>query len=121
MGAIQIKRIYWPAEKADGKRILIDRLWPRGVKKESAHIDEWMKAIAPSDALRKWFHQDSNREKWEEFKAKYTLELKQNAAVNDLLDIINKNEKVTLLYAARDEYQNHALVLMEFINELLKH
>jgi uncharacterized protein YeaO (DUF488 family) len=121
MGTIQIKRIYLPAEKTDGKRILVDRLWPRGVKKESAQLDIWLKAIAPSDALRKWFHQDSNREKWEEFKAKYLLESKQNTAVNDLLDIINKNEKVTLLYAARDEYQNHALVLMEFINELLKH
>jgi uncharacterized protein YeaO (DUF488 family) len=121
MGAIQIKRIYEPAEKTDGKRILVDRLWPRGVKKESAQLDEWMKAIAPSDALRKWFHQDSDREKWEEFKAKYMLELKQNTAVNDLLDIISKNGKITLLYAAHDEQQNHALVLREFINELLKH
>ena len=120
MGAIQIKRIYEPTEKTDGKRILVDRLWPRGVKKESAQIDEWMKAIAPFDALRKWFHQGSDHEKWQEFKAKYMLELKQNTAVNDLLDIISKNEKVTLLYAARDEYQNHALVLLEFINDLLK-
>jgi uncharacterized protein YeaO (DUF488 family) len=121
MGAIQIKRIYQPAEKADGKRILVDRLWPRGVKKEAAQIDEWMKAIAPSDALRKWFHQDNDPTKWQEFKAKYMLELKQNTAVNDLLDIINKNEKVTLLYAARDEQQNHALILMQFIDNLLKH
>ena len=120
MGAIQIKRIYQPAEKADGKRILVDRLWPRGVKKEAAQIDEWMKAVAPSDALRKWFHQDNDPAKWQEFKAKYTLELKQNTAINDLLDIMSKNEKVTLLYAARGEQQNHALVLMQFINELLK-
>jgi uncharacterized protein YeaO (DUF488 family) len=120
MGVIQIKRIYQPAEKTDGKRILIDRLWPRGVKKEAAQIDEWMKTIAPSDALRKWFHQANDPAKWQEFKAKYVLELKQNTAVSDLLDIISKNEKVTLLYAARDEQQNHALVLMQFINELLK-
>jgi uncharacterized protein YeaO (DUF488 family) len=120
MGAIQIKRIYEPAEKTDGKRILVDRLWPRGMKKESAHIDEWLKAVAPSDALRKWFHQDSALSKWQEFQAKYILELKQNTAVNDLLDTISKNEKVTLLYAARDEQQNHALVLLQFVNELLK-
>jgi len=120
MTTLQIKRIYQPVEKTDGKRILVDRLWPRGLKKEAAQIDEWMKAIAPSDALRKWYHQD-NAAKWLEFKAKYLLKLKQNTAVNDLLDIISKNEKVTFLYAARDEQQNHALVLMQFINELLKH
>jgi uncharacterized protein YeaO (DUF488 family) len=120
MGVIQIKRIYQPAEKTDGKRILIDRLWPRGVKKESAQIDQWMKAIAPSDDLRKWFHQDDGAAKWQEFKLKYILELKQNVAVTDLLDIISKNKKITLLYAARDEQQNHALVLMQFINELLE-
>jgi len=120
MGTLQIKRIYQPAEKADGNRILVDRLWPRGVKKEAAKLDEWLKAIAPSDTLRKWFHQDSDPAKWQEFKAKYMLELKQNTAVDDLLDIISKNEKVTLLYAAHDEQQNHALVLLEFINELLK-
>jgi len=120
MGAIQIKRIYQPAEKADGKRILVDRLWPRGVKKEAAQIDEWMKAIAPTDALRKWFHEDNDPAKWQEFKAKYMLELKQNTVVNDLLDIINKNKVVTLLYAARNEQQNHALVLLQFIGELMK-
>jgi len=120
VGAIQIKRIYQPADKADGKRILVDRLWPRGVKKESVQLDIWLKAIAPSEALRKWFHQDNELAKWGEFKAKYLLELKQNPAIRELLDIINQNEKVSLLYAARDEQQNHALVLMQFINELLK-
>jgi uncharacterized protein YeaO (DUF488 family) len=121
MGTVQIKRIYQPFENTDGKRILVDRLWPRGVKKEAAQIDVWMKAIAPSDALRKWFHQDKDASKWTEFKVKYLLELKQNtAAVNDLLDLISKNEKVTLLYAAHDELHNHALVLHEFIDELPK-
>ncbi len=120
MGALQIKRIYQPADKSDGKRILVDRLWPRGVKKEAAHLDIWLKTIAPSEALRKWFHQDSDRAKWDEFKANYLLELKENPAVNELLDMISKNEKVTLLYAAHDEQHNHALVLLEFVNELLK-
>ncbi len=120
MATLQIKRIYQPAEKSDGKRILVDRLWPRGVKKEAAQLDQWMKAIAPSEALRKWFHQDSDRAKWDEFKAKYQLELKQNPAVDELLDMISKNEKITLLYAAHDELHNHALVLLGFINELLK-
>jgi uncharacterized protein YeaO (DUF488 family) len=120
MAALQIKRIYQPAGKSDGKRILVDRLWPRGVSKEVAQLDEWLKAIAPSEALRKWFHQDSNRARWEEFKAKYLLELKQNPAVDELLDIINKNEKVTLLYAAHDEQHNHALVLLDFIEDMLK-
>jgi len=121
MGTLQIKRIYQPSEKTDGKRILVDRLWPRGIKKEVAQIDMWMKAIAPSDALRKWFHSDGDHSKWEEFKAKYIFELKHNpAAVNELLDLIRKNENVTLLYAARDEQQNHALVLLDFIERLLK-
>ena len=120
MATIQIKRIYQPADKSDGKRILVDRLWPRGVKKESAQLDEWMKAIAPSEALRKWFHQDNDRTKWDEFKAKYLLELKENPAVDELLDMISKNEKVTLLYAAHDEQHNHARILLQFIDELLK-
>ncbi len=98
MGTIQVKRIYEPVEKTDGVRILVDRLWPRGVKKEAAHLDEWMKAIAPSDALRKWFHHDPAE--WQEFEGKYVLELKQNNAVNDLLDIISKN-KTCLKNAAR--------------------
>jgi uncharacterized protein YeaO (DUF488 family) len=118
MGTVHIKRIYEPAEKADGKRILVDRLWPRGVKKESAQIDEWLKAVAPSDNLRKFYHQGTIP--WDGFKAKYMFELKQNDAVKDLLEIINKNTKVTLLYAARDEHQNHALVLLQFIDAILK-
>jgi uncharacterized protein YeaO (DUF488 family) len=118
MGSIKVKRIYEPAEKTDGIRILVDRLWPRGVKKETAQLDEWLKAIAPSDGLRKWFHQDADPGKWQEFKAKYILELKQNDAVVHLQDIISKNKVVTLLYAAHDQQQNHALVLLEFIDKL---
>jgi uncharacterized protein YeaO (DUF488 family) len=118
MGTVQIKRIYEPVDKKDGARILVDRLWPRGIKKESAQLDEWMKDIAPSVDLRKWFKHDSA--KWEEFQAKYNFELKHNDAVKALLDYIKKNKMVTLLYAAHDEQHNHALVLHHFISELLK-
>jgi uncharacterized protein YeaO (DUF488 family) len=115
MATVQIKRIYQPADETDGKRILVDRLWPRGVKKETAHLDDWMKDIAPSTELRKWFNHDAAV--WQEFEARYVLELKQNAtAVNKLLDVVKANNKVTLLYAAHDEIHNHALVLLHFVN-----
>jgi uncharacterized protein YeaO (DUF488 family) len=118
MGTVKIKRIYEPFDKQDGVRILVDRLWPRGVKKETAHLDEWMKAIAPSTELRKWFNHDTP--KWDEFQLKYMHELTQNDAVKDLLGLVKKHKKVTLLYAAHDEQHNHALVLQEFIGEVLK-
>ena len=118
MGTVKIKRIYEPFDKQDGVRILVDRLWPRGVKKEMAHIDEWMKAIAPSTELRKGFNHD--KPKWDEFQLKYTHELTQNDAVKDLLDLVKKHKTITLLYAAHDEQHNHALVLQQFIGEVLK-
>ena len=118
MGTVQVKRVYEPVEATDGKRILVDRLWPRGMKKESAHLDEWLKDIAPSTELRKWFHHDVAE--WHEFTACYMLELKQNSAVNTLLDIIDRNKTVTLLYGAPDTEHNHALVLLQFINEAIK-
>ncbi|MDB5127368.1 DUF488 domain-containing protein [Mucilaginibacter sp.] len=118
MGTIKIKRIYEPFDKQDGMRILVDRLWPRGVKKETAHLDEWMKAIAPSTELRKWFNHDTP--KWDQFQLKYTHELMQNDAVKELLDLVKKHKTITLLYAAHDEKHNHALVLQEFIGEVLK-
>ena len=113
MASIKIKRIYEPAVESDGFRVLVDRLWPRGIKKENAGIDEWLKAIAPSTDLRKWYHQDLRN--WQEFKHKYLLELKDNPAVDELLSLINKHETITFLYAARDEQQNHALVLRDFL------
>jgi uncharacterized protein YeaO (DUF488 family) len=118
MGKIQVKRIYEPVENTDGVRILVDRLWPRGIKKESVHLDAWMKDIAPSTELRKRFHQDPT--KWEEFEADYRLELKENPAVKDLIAIVNKNKSVTFLYAVRDEQHNHAMILREFIQPFLK-
>lgn len=118
MGSIHIKRIYEPAARDDGKRVLVDRLWPRGLKKESAQLDEWMKNVAPSTELRKWFHQNTSQ--WEGFRVKYLHELKLNDAVNALLELVQDNHRVTLLYAAHDEQHNHAQVLQHFITEKLK-
>jgi uncharacterized protein YeaO (DUF488 family) len=118
MGTVQTKRVYETISKDDGKRILVDRLWPRGISKEAIHIDEWMKNIAPSATLRKWFNHEPA--KWDEFLLKYTAELKQNDTVSHLLEIINDNKVTTLLYAAHDEQHNHALVLQKFIMDLQK-
>jgi len=115
MPAIKIKRIYEPAAKSDGYRVLVDRLWPRGIKKEDIHIDVWMKEIAPSTELRKWIHQDPD--KWEQFITKYKAELKGSAALQEFLAVLQKHKTVTLLYAAKDEQRNHALVLEQFINK----
>lgn len=110
---IKIKRIYDPPEDADGLRILIDRIWPRGVSKESARLDEWLKEIAPSDELRKWF--DHKEENFEEFSKKYKEELKNNhQTVEHLLQLI-QNKTTTLLYGAKDQKHNQAVVLQEFL------
>ncbi|MES2109189.1 MAG: DUF488 domain-containing protein [Bacteroidota bacterium] len=115
MKDLRIKRIYEPAEKADGFRILVDRLWPRGVKKETAGIDLWLKDVAPSTELRQWFH--IGDKDWQEFRHKYLLELKHNPAAHELAGLIEFHKVLTLLYAAKDEHQNHALVLKEFISD----
>ena len=110
---IKIKRIYEDASPEDGMRIFVDRLWPRGMKKEDAHFDLWLKDIAPSSSLRKWFGHDPNR--WPEFKAKYMEELK---LMEEELSIIIRAEAegtVTLLYAARDVRHNEAVVIKDFV------
>jgi len=112
---LHIKRIYEPAAEGDGKRILVDRLWPRGVNKSDAHVDIWLKDIAPSTDLRRWFGHDPN--KWDEFRQRYRDELKNNAAaVHALKEQIEKS-MVTLLYGARDREHNNAVVLMDFIRD----
>ena len=116
MHIINIKRIYLPSEKSDGFRILVDRLWPRGVSKESARLDLWLKDIAPSTELRQWFHTDNGTDKWEVFKGRYLGELKNNAAVDQLKKIMEKSETVTLLFSVNDETHNHALILRDFIS-----
>ena len=112
---ITIKRIYEDYDKADGYRMLVDRLWPRGIKKEAAKLDEWNKDIAPSPELRKWF--DHQEEKFKEFSKKYKEELLQNnkAEIKRIRDIAKK-EKLTLLYGAKDPKINHAVVLLDVIN-----
>lgn len=115
---LKIKRIYEPWDPSDGVRILIDRVWPRGVSKERARLDEWMKDIAPSPTLRKWFQHDP--EKFAEFKKAYRGELEADSekigAVSRLLDMLDTNV-VTLLYGAKDEIHNHAIVLKQYLEE----
>lgn len=114
--SFQTKRIYEEPLGEDGYRVLVDRLWPRGVSKEHARLDEWMKEITPSPELRKWF--DHDPDKFEEFKKRYEHELaSKNEPVKKLLDLA-KDQTVTLLYAAKDERDNHANVLKGF---LLRH
>jgi uncharacterized protein YeaO (DUF488 family) len=110
---LKIKRIYDPASPDDGKRILIDRLWPRGMKKEDAKIDEWLKDIAPSDALRKWFAHDPR--KWKEFMERYKKEIKDKGEILARLKKEVKQKDVTLLYSARDEEHNNAIALKEML------
>lgn len=109
----KIKRVYDRASRNDGKRILVDRLWPRGLKKEEARIDEWMKEVAPSGELRKWFGHDPK--KWPEFKKRFHAELKgKKQAVNGIIDMACKGN-VTLLYASKVELFNNAAALKEYI------
>ena len=112
---LQIKRIYDEPKKQDGVRILVDRLWPRGVTKERAAVKHWLKDVAPSPALRTWFGHDPKR--FESFGAKYVKELAHNDAVDELRDIIAKHKTVTLLYAAKDPHVNHAILLQKFLSK----
>ncbi|MGB9711924.1 MAG: DUF488 domain-containing protein [Dissulfurimicrobium sp.] len=113
---IKIKRVYDPVSADDGKRILVDRLWPRGIKKYSAAIDEWLKDIAPSNELRKWFSHDPSR--WAEFKERYIEELKQKRDVLKRLRMDANKEGITLIFAAKDTKHNNAAVLMELIGQM---
>jgi uncharacterized protein YeaO (DUF488 family) len=111
---IKVKRIYDHADREDGFRILVDRLWPRGVSKDKAKIDLWLKEVAPSDDLCNWFSHDP--EKWEDFKKKYALELRGKT---ELIRKIRQAEKdrgtVTLLYSAKDQEHNQAVALNDFL------
>jgi uncharacterized protein YeaO (DUF488 family) len=111
---IQIKRVYEKPDPKDGFRILVDRLWPRGLTKEKAAVDLWLKDVAPSTELRKWFGHDP--EKWKEFQKKYLKELKENKEAVDTLKEHLKKGTVTLLYAAKDEAHNEAQVLKDYFS-----
>jgi uncharacterized protein YeaO (DUF488 family) len=113
--AIRIKRVYDAPGKNDGTRVLVDRIWPRGLSKESAAIDVWMKEVAPSTALRKWFGHDPAR--WDEFQSRYRKELdRRGDAVAELVRLA-KQGRLTLVYAAKDEDHNNAVVLKEYVEE----
>lgn len=113
--SIQIKRIYKDASDDDGYRALVDRLWPRGVSKEAAKLDEWNKEVSPSPELRKWF--DHEPKKFKEFKKRYETELADREEVLDKLVEQAGKQKLTLLYGAKDETNNHAIVLKEFLDK----
>lgn len=118
MTQINIKRVYEDWEESDGYRILVDRLWPRGVSKEKAQLDVWIKEIAPTDELRKWFGHEAP--KWDEFKRKYITEIKENNKGQvQLIDAVTGQKKVTLLFGAKDQEHNQAVVLQEWLeNEI---
>lgn len=112
---IKVKRVYSPIENDDGVRVLVDRIWPRGIKKEEADIDFWFKEIAPSKELRKWFKHDSK--KWEEFKTRYFEEIKAEMKRIEELSDIAKKQNLTLLYGAKEERYNNAIALKEFLGD----
>lgn len=114
MTQVKIKRVYEPEEATDGYRVLVDKLWPRGVRKENLHYDLWAKEIAPSPALRQWYHEQPE-ERWTEFRTKYLRELEASGAMRDFLGQIRGEKSVTLLYASRNAMENHALVLRDFL------
>ena len=115
---ITIKRIYAPPDPSDGTRVLVDRLWPRGIAKEAAAIDLWAKAIAPSNELRKWFAHDDAR--WDEFERRYRTELAAPELAETLADLRERGRAgtLTLLYATRNEPDNNASALRDFLLEI---
>ena len=109
---VQLKRVYETPAAADGKRVLVERLWPRGLAKAKAGVDLWLKEVAPSTELRQWFGHDP--EKWDEFKRRYRAELKANPALSEL-ETLARDHKLTLVYAARDQQHNGAIVLKQLL------
>ncbi|MBE3589949.1 MAG: DUF488 domain-containing protein [Firmicutes bacterium] len=117
MPDVRLKRVYDPPDPEDGRRVLIDRLWPRGISKNEARVDAWLRDVAPSDELRRFFGHDPAR--WEEFRARYRVELEapERAAALEQLRAWAAQGRVTLLFAARDAERNNAVVLKERLEE----
>jgi len=113
---VKVKRVYERPARDDGSRILVDRLWPRGLSKEKADVDLWLKDIAPSTELRKWFGHDP--EKWKSFRGRYETELKSKDELVEMLKAKAGKGTITLLYAARDEKHNEALVLKKVLERM---
>lgn len=114
MQNIKLKRAYDPADSNDGYRVYIDRLWPRGLSHQTFKYDFWDKAIAPTDELRHWFHQDPDN-RWEEFKRKYARELQANPAFAELKSQLAGKQAVTLIYSSHDHTHNNAVVVKELL------
>jgi uncharacterized protein YeaO (DUF488 family) len=112
---VQTKRVYEPADPADGYRVLIDHVWPRGVSRERARLDQWSRELAPSDELRKWF--DHVPERFEEFRHRYRRELAGHGELIDKLRDRARKGRLTIVYAARDEEHNNAVVLVELVRD----
>jgi uncharacterized protein YeaO (DUF488 family) len=110
---VQVKRVYDRASRNDGYRVLVDRVWPRGIRKEEAELDEWLKDIAPSTDLRKWFGHDPD--KWKEFRNRYFEELSDKKSQVQKLRSLAKERRITLLYGARDGEHNNAVALKDYI------
>lgn len=110
---VRLKRVYEPAAEDDGARVLVDRLWPRGLRKDEAAIERWAKAVAPTTELRRWFGHDPAR--WDDFRARYTEELRAHGAELDELRALARHGRLTLLYSAHDEAHNQAIVLREVL------
>jgi uncharacterized protein YeaO (DUF488 family) len=116
---VRVRRVYDPPEPADGFRVLVDRLWPRGLTKEAARVDLWARELAPSHGLRRWFGHDPSR--WEEFRRRYREELQRPEVQEALAELVKRARggNVTLLFGARDERHNNAVVLAEVLRERL--
>jgi uncharacterized protein YeaO (DUF488 family) len=116
---VKVKRAYEEPNSADGQRILVDRLWPRGLNKEDADLEDWPRDLAPSNELRRWFSHDPNR--WEEFQSRYVKELKDPEKVPLLEDLLHRARRgtLTLVFAAKDEKRNNAVVLKTFLEDRL--
>lgn len=118
---VAIKRVYEPASRADGARVLVDRLWPRGLSKVRAALTEWLRDLSPSDELRRWFH--ARPDNWTTFRKKYLKELKQpeaEQALQHLYRLAHKRKRLTLLFASKNETHNNAVVLKELLDGLRK-
>ena len=113
--AVKVKRVYEAPTPDDGMRVLVDRVWPRGLSKENARIDHWLKEVAPSTTLRQWFGHDPER--WTEFRRRYRAELGKNTAALEALRSLVRGKPATLVYGARDEQHNQAVVLAELLGE----
>ena len=118
MTEIRLKRVYEDYDNSDGFRVLVDKLWPRGVKKEELHSDLWAKDLTPSTGLREWFHQDIPG-RWDSFVSSYQKELAESDSVKSFTETIKQYPVVTLLYASKDSEHNHALILKNFLDKRL--